>query len=630
MARVSNSLKAIGAFVSAVVAAGLAFGLLEAVSARIATLATCVPPDDFVASAITRAKFYTAFAVALGAVIIGLSAAVKALVGRRKPFSPGRLGIATIFGSTLALNVFWFVIAYWNINIIRVSGHEYRLIHPDGFFIFAFPIMVIAVAAFTVLLYFVFGRIKNPKRSLFYGAGVAVIGWATLGVWYLISRPERAEANPGNPDVIFITLDAWRADSWQGKRQGRKLMPNLTAFSKDACIFKNARVQASWTLPSVASFLTSQYPAVHGAKPNRRVGTKQAILAEVLAAHGYETFATTGNDLCLPNSGLMRGFDDYYYWDSKPALKALGYYETYAFYLALRAHRKETTDKHITTILTDEIMRQLERPRKKPFFLWAHYLDPHSPYEPQQRYTTIPIPSNEELWDYPRKKRFRINRQLYFGELRYVDEELGRVFELLEKRPNTLVIISSDHGEEFGERFEKGPRDNYDIRGHGHGHTVFDEVLRVPLIMKFPDRRTCKVDAGVGLIDVAPTILDYVGIVKPLSMQGRSLLPVIEGRAEEEPVFAGPTQLYDGKKEAVYFRGRKLIYDWAKEEYFYFDLENDPGEKNPLDPNSPEANGMKDRLNNWREQNRRFAEAFETGDEGADLEGAMRALGYVE
>jgi hypothetical protein len=113
-------------------------------------------------------------------------------------------------------------------------------------------------------------------------------------------------------------------------------------------------------------------------------------------------------------------------------------------------------------------------------------------------------------------------------------------------------------------------------------------------------------------------------------MQGRSLLPVIEGRAEEEPVFAGPTQLYDGKKEAVYFRGRKLIYDWAKEEYLYFDLENDPGEKNSLDPNSPEANGMKDRLNDWREQNRRFAETFETGDEGADLEGAMRALGYVE
>ncbi len=630
MAKIPNILKPIGTFAAAVVAGGLAFGLIETFSARVVTLATCVPPDDLVASAVTRAKFYTAFAAALGGVVIALSAAVKALVARRRRFSPGRLGVAAIFGSTLAVNIFWFIIAFRNIKKFTINGHEYMLLNSDGFFIFAFPIMVLGVAAFTLALYIIFGWLKEPRRVSTYAGVFAVIGWVALAIWYGTSRPRAVAENPGHPDVIFITLDAWRADSWGGKRQGRRLTPYLDAFAADACVFRNARVQASWTLPSFATIFTSQYPAVHGARPDRRVGLKQATVAGVLAAHGYETFATTGNDLCLPDSGLMRGFDDYYYWNSKPWLKALGYYETYAFYLPLRTDRKDRTDKFITTMITDAVVRRLERPRKKPLFLWAHYLDPHSPYTPKQEYTTIPIPSNEELWQYLRKKKFRVTRQLYFGEIRYVDDELNRVFALLRDRPNTLVIISSDHGEEFGERFKKGPEDDFDIRGHGHGHTVYDELLLVPLIMKFPDRRACEVETGVGLIDLAPTILDYVGIEKPPSMQGRSLLPVIEGRTGEEPVFAGPTQLYNGKKEAVYFGGRKLIYDWKKEQYFYFDLEADPGEENPLDPETPEADELKGYLMRWREENERFAATHVTGGKAIDLEGAMRALGYVE
>jgi arylsulfatase A-like enzyme len=456
------------------------------------------------------------------------------------------------------------------------------------------------------------------------------VGSATLAVWYAASRPRPVEENPGYPDVILITLDAWRADSWGKKRQGRELTPFLDAFAAEACVFRNARVQASWTLPSVATIFTSQYPAVHGARPDRRLGRTQATLAGVLAAHGYETFAATGNDLCLPNSGLMRGFNDYYYWDTNPWLKRLGYYETYAFYSAFRTYRKETTDKLITTMLTDEVVRQLTRPRRKPLFLWVHYLDPHSPYKPQQKYTTIPVPSDKRLWQYPRPKRYRVTHQLYCGEIRYVDDELRRVYALLQNRAPTVVIFSSDHGEEFGERFKKGPKNNYDIRGHGHGHTVYDEVLRVPLIMKFPDGCAREVETGVGLIDLAPTILDYVGIEKPPSMQGRSLLPVMEGRADEEPVFAGPTQLYNGNKEAVYFDGRKLIYDWKKERYFYFDVETDPREKKPLNPNSPEAEELKGYLMRWRDENKRFAAPYVTGEEQADLEGAMRAMGYIE
>jgi arylsulfatase A-like enzyme len=631
MAKILKTLKAAWPYAAAVVAGGLAVGLLEALSAKEVTLTGCNPPDDFPASALARATFYTAFVAALGGVVFALGAAVKAIVARRGRFAPARLGVAAIFAWAAAANIFWFVIANGRTNMLTLFGRERDLLDSKDFFTVAFPVLVLGVAAFTVIWYLVFGLIKKRRRAMFYVGVLAVIGWGTLALWKAASRPSPAP-HPGYPDVLLITLDAWRADSWGVRRDGRPLTPNVDRFAAEAYAFRNARAQASWTLPSFATIFTSQYPAVHGAAPNRRVGLKQATLAGVLAAHGYETYAVLGNDLCLPNTGMTRGFHDYYHWDMKPGLKALGYYETYGYYTPFRKYRKETTDKLITTILTDEVVRRLDRGRKKPLFLWVHYLDPHKPYLPPPEYSAVPILTLREQWRLMPKKRFRVYRQYYDGEVRYVDAELGRLFAALRDRPNTLVLISSDHGEEFGERFKKNriKKRKHEHRGFGHGHTLYDEQIRVPMIIKFPDRPGGVVDAAVGLIDVAPTILDYVGIEKPPSMQGRSLIDLVDGRAGEEPVFAGPTQLYYGNKDAVIFRGRKLIYNYNEDEYLYFDLEADPAEKHPLPAEAPEAQELKALLERWREENERLRADYAAPREGVDLNAALRALGYVQ
>ncbi|UCH79437.1 MAG: sulfatase [Candidatus Coatesbacteria bacterium] len=633
MARILNILRAAWPYVAVVIAGGLTAGLLEALSAKVVTLAGCNPPDDFPASALARATFYTAFAAVLGGAVYGLAAGAKAAFARRGRFSPARLGAAAIFAWAAAANIFWFVVAHGRLRELTLFGRERDLLKTKDFFAFAFPALVLGVAAFAVGWYLVFGLTKNRRRVTSYAGVVAVIGWGALAGWTAASRPS-PPPHPGYPDVLLVTLDAWRADSWGVNRDGRPLTPALDRFAAEAYVFRNARVQASWTLPSFATILTSQYPAVHGAAPNRRVGTKQATLAEVLAAHGYETYAVLGNDLCLPTTGTTRGFRDYFYWDMNPGLRALGYYETYGYYPPLRKSRKERTDEPITTILTDEVIRRLERGRTKPLFLWVHYLDPHKPYLPPPEYSSVPVLTRGEQWRLPPKKKFRIYRQHYEGEIRYVDAELGRLFAALEGRPNTVVLISSDHGEEFGERFKKNwkkkKKKKHEHRGTGHGHTLYDEQLRVPLIVKFPDRAGGVVEEAVGLIDVAPTILDYVGIEIPPSMQGRSLLDVVDGRAGEEPVFAGPTQLYGGKKEAVVFRGRKLIYIYKKDTYLYFDLEADPDEKFPLPLEAPEAQELKALLQRWREENERLAADYATTGGGADLNAALRAMGYVQ
>jgi arylsulfatase A-like enzyme len=631
MAKILKILRAAWPFAAAVVAGGLAAGLLEALSAKVVTLTGCNPPDNFPASALARATFYTAFAAALGGLVLALGAAVKAVFARRGRFSPARLGAAAIFAWAAAANIFWFVIAHGSLREFILFGRERDLLKSKDFFPVAFPVLVLGVAAFAVGWYLVFGLVKNRRRAMSYVGALAVIGWGALAIWKAASRPSAAP-HPGYPDVLLVTLDAWRADSWGVKRDGLQLTPNLDRLAAEAYVFRNARVQGSWTLPSFATLFTSQYPAVHGAAPNRRVGLKQATLAEVLAGHGYETYAVLGNDLCLPTTGMTRGFRDYYYWDMKPGLRALGYYETYGYFPPFRKYQKETTDKHITTILTDEVVRRLDRRRKKPLFLWVHYLDPHKPYFPPPEYSAVPVLTRGEQWRLPPHKKFPICRQHYEGEIRYVDAELGRLFAALEGRPDTVVLLSSDHGEEFGERFKWGWKKEKDHgrRGTGHGHTLYDEQLRVPLIIKLPDRPGGIVEAAVGLIDVAPTILDYLGIEKPPSMQGRTLLDLVDDRAREEPVFAGPTQLYGGNKETVIFRGRKLLYDYRTDEYLYFDLEADPGERRPLPAETPEAQELLALLEHWREENERLAADYAAPGGGVDLNAALRALGYVQ
>jgi arylsulfatase A-like enzyme len=604
----------------AVLAAGFLHGSLETLLARVYRLGGTAPAGDLLASLFSRCLCYTAFLALLGAAVVAITAGIAALRRKKRP-APARVAAAAMFGTALGANVFWFVLAALNLQTFVLWGRKFHVWEPAGFFGFFFGPGVVLIAALSLLLSKVFGKLRAPGRIIGGAAVVALAGWAVLGGGRALREARRPAPAADYPDVVLITLDAWRADARGPSADAPSLTPHLDRWAEGAFVFSHARSQSSWTLPSFASLFTSQYPLVHAATFRRPLGTSQPTLAEVLAANGYDTRAVVANELCLPASGVARGFREYRYWNWHPVLQTLGYYETNLYYPSLRPHRKEGRDSDITTVLTEITLSQLRRRRGRPFFLWLHYLDPHGPYWPPAEYVDDPqllVPFTGE--DLPRAERGAILHERYQAEVKYVDAELGRILRALEGRPHTVVVVTSDHGEEF---LEHG--------GFDHGHTAYEELLRVPLLMKFPERAPAVIETPVDTLDVAPTLLDYLGFETPASMQGRSLWPLLYGTETERPSFAGPTQLKGKWKESVYYGGKKFIYDYEYRDCgAWYDLSSDPGERWPRSPTDAEGRKLWDLLAAWRETNVDLRRHYRAAAEEAALRDAMKAMGYVK
>ena len=612
-------MKRIFFYPATVLATGFAYGLLEGLLALGFRPGGVTPVGDLPLSLAHRCLFYTIFSAALGTLTF-LGAAAVARARRRGGPSAPRAAAAAVLGCALAANLFWTVIAISKLKKFELGGRAFNVWEPAGFFTFLFWPMVVLIVAGAVIVYKLLGKIKRPARVAGAAAAVTLVGWVVLIIWNVAQAAARPEPPAGCPDVVFVTLDAWRADAFGPGNDGESLTPNIDRFAENAFVFGYARTQASWTLPSFATIFTSQYPAVHEAAAHRPLGTSQPTLAELLAARGYDTRAVAANELCLPFTGVARGFRDYQYWNMAGWLKAVGYYDTNLFFPAFRKGREEKRDSRITTVLTDAALERLERRRGRPFFLWLHYLDPHAPYWPPPEYVDAATLERAERDERAGRAKGRLRRENYYGEVRYVDDDLGRILRVLERRPNTVVIISSDHGEEF---FEHGAVD--------HGHTVYEELLRVPLIAKFPGYGSGYIDTPVDAIDLAPTILDYLGVGIPASMQGRSLLPVIAGLGRERPSFAGPTQLKGSSKEAIYYKGNKLIYDYKyRDAASWYALADDPGERRPRPPADAAAVELWGLLTDWRNANVELRRGYRAAREDGAIRDAMKAMGYVD
>jgi arylsulfatase A-like enzyme len=612
------NLKKLIPYAGAVLAAGFLFGLSEAILSLIARPDGAPPAADFAPSLAHRCLFYTVAMASVGA-FVWLAAAALRVIRKRESPSPARAAAAAMLACVLTSDIFWTVVGLLNPKRIVLFGHKLLVWQPTGFATAFLGPLVIALFLIAFALYKVLRRIKKPRRIMTFAGSAAVVGWLVTGSILVIQRPHKPAPVANYPDVFLITLDAWRADTFGPRDNGATPTPNIDRFAEGAYVFRNARSQASWTLPSFSTIFTSQYPAVHGAAASRPLGTNQPTLAEILASRGYDTRAVVANELCLPNTGVPRGFDDYHYWNMVGWLKSLGFYET-NFSYPVRKLREEKKGSRITTVLTEATLARLERRGARPVFLWLHYLDPHGPYWPPPEYADAVARTPLEDGGFTRDERGVILRARYDAEVRYVDAELDRILQILERRPNSVVIISSDHGEEF---LEHG--------GFDHGHTVYDELLRVPLIMKFPERGAGEVQTPVSTIDVAPTILDYLGVEAPASMQGRSLWPIIYDTEDERPSFAGPTQLKGSSKEALYYKGKKFIYDYKYPKAgAWYDIESDPGEHLPHAPTDPEGARLWELLASWREINREFRQHYWAAEDAGAIGDAMRAMGYVQ
>jgi arylsulfatase A-like enzyme len=371
------------------------------------------------------------------------------------------------------------------------------------------------------------------------------------GLWHLPSERER-RAMAGLPDaaadatnVLFIILDTVRAANLSLYGYERATSPSLDAWAASGVVFERAIATAPWTLPSHASMFTGQYNFEARTGFSRRLDRRHATLAEVLAAHGYATAGFTANlGYTTRASGLHRGFARYEDFPVTPGMFVSQSWvarQVGRFLGRLPGYPTWSVPK-TAEYITDQFQAWLDNGGDRPFFVFLNYYDAHSPYRgPAEYRARFGLPAEEEFSQDRPYTTMELQPWInaYDGSIAYIDDQLRRVFQLLEARDlrdNTLIVITSDHGEMFGE--------------HGqieHTSGLHLPVLHVPLVMAQPGRlpQGVRVAQPVSLRDLPATVLDVIGIRNGASIPGESLANAWTGEAYSHSPLLSEFDHYD-------------------------------------------------------------------------------------
>jgi arylsulfatase A-like enzyme len=366
-------------------------------------------------------------------------------------------------------------------------------------------------------------------------------------------------SRPDRPNVLWITMDSLRADHLGCYGYDSAHTPHIDALAATGVRFEECIAQGTYTRISLPSMVTGQFPFFTGLRmQGGALDSSHTTLAEIFREHGYATFSLT-NQVWSPSYG--QGF-------------------------------QETSPRDLSTPeRTDLIIEKIERYGNAPFFLWLYYWDPHAPYIPPVEYLQLYEPERtsvpqklhrpgmtaaelDTLRRDPRYRRHMVNR--YDAEIAYVDDGIGQVVDTLKRLglfDRTIIVLNADHGESFGEH-----------QRFGHGSTVHDEELKVPLVIKLADSQYGGRTIGghVRNVDIMPTILDGCRLPIPQACNGRSLLPFLESDAVPELPSVTETHYQDVHLLAYRHRGDKVIYDLGRDRVQLYDLQTDPGEHTNL------------------------------------------------
>lgn len=327
-----------------------------------------------------------------------------------------------------------------------------------------------------------------------------------LVLWVIApSSANGADPKLSGDNVLFVTFDTTRADRFGCYGDDKAVTPTLDALAAGGVLFEQAQSAVPLTLPSHASLLTGRYPREHGVHNNGRegVGTELPTLATIFKEKGYKTGAFVASFVLDSRYGLDRGFDVYDDDMGTTSLKTS----------PLERERP-------ANVVTDSTLAWLETVKSDRFFAWVHFYDPHDPYQPPAEF-------------------HRVGRGPYDAEIAFADSQLGRLVKWLEAaklRDRTLIVMTADHGEAFGE--------------HGEiGHSLFlsDAVLRVPMVFNHPKvtKPGTRVGAVVETLDIFPTILDLFGWDKPEYRLKRSFASALRGETiSDRPAFAECLYVY--------------------------------------------------------------------------------------
>jgi len=454
----------------------------------------------------------------------------------------------------------------------------------------------------------------TPPRATALGMTLAVL--ATLAPLSCSGDPPNAFDGPGLRLVLLVSLDTLRPDHLSLYGYERETSPYLEELASESTVFRNAYAHVAFTLMSHASMLSSLLPDAHGVTHERRLSERVPLLAEVLAAKGYATYGFYGSDWLDPRFGFARGFDR---WE-------------------FNHHGSETHEESLEVL--DEIAES-----GTPSLLFLHFHDVHCgpldqpglplyPSHPDFRDRFLPHPDVDparhlagdiyhDRVELSEEERQNVIAQ-YDGGILYVDTVLrdltGRLKEL-ELYDETLLIVTSDHGESLG----------HEGTFFGHGE-FWEEGLRVPLLVKLPESAPdrarwtgAEVDLRVQTIDIAPTILRVAGLESPDTFQGHDLFD-----GEEQEVIASRSNvgtLITGKYKLVTIRkkdGRRVRL---------YDLSLDPGEEFPIRHMEELAEELADHLDATRLRHRKIRKSFHEGGGvllGDKMKERLRSMGYLE
>lgn len=358
-------------------------------------------------------------------------------------------------------------------------------------------------------------------------------------------RPEKKKWN-----VVLLTIDALRADMpWTG--YPKQIAPHLTKLAEESIVYENYRSVSSYTAQTVATMLSGRY-----ASTLYRTGTfftnyslANDWISESMQASGARTMAVHAHLYFDRAPGLKQGFD---IWKMVPGLSW-----------------NAQTDESVTTPRSFAAITELLSDPKNTsgqFFLWSHLMDPHDQYV-----------KHEETPDFGKDNRGRYDSEVFF-----VDRHIGEFLEFARKQPyweSTALLISADHGEAFGE--------------HGmykHAFELWEVLTRIPLIVHLPGVPPRRIGAGRTHIDLAPTILELMGIDPIEGFQGKSMVPELYGAEPEnrEPLFLELAEDTNNaaRRAVVSGRYKLIVFDSGKK--MLFDLESDPGELTDKSKDEPE------------------------------------------
>ena len=385
-------------------------------------------------------------------------------------------------------------------------------------------------------------------------------------------------SGPSQPNVLLIVVDTLRYDHLGCYGYERDTSPQIDALAADSILVERAYATAPWTLPSIASMFTGLYPNSHATtKLNSKLPDDVTTLAEILKQQGYVTGGVISHVLLTVDRNFNQGFDQYH--------------------PAMRGNTHDTASTNVVTQRAQNYLRQFAG-QDQPFFIFAHYFDPHYNYLRHAEFgfsapsvgRLKPGQDVEGLYDMaadltPEEVQFL--RDLYDEEIRYTDRGIGRLVATLKELhlyDQTLILLVGDHGEEF-----------VDHGNLGHARSLYDEVVRVPLILRNPHDRDGprRVEGPVSLVSLTPTILDLLGVDSgKVGFQARSFAPVLA--SEESPqshvvyceVDFGYYEVY---RKALLMNGRKIIRDDTTGKIEIYDLNEDPFEKQDLATSSPDA-----------------------------------------